>query len=318
MASAAPRICVVGSANVDLTFRAPQLPRPGETLAGTGFQIGCGGKGANQAVMAARLGGRVVMVGRVGRDIFGEQTLANFREQGIDTSGVLVDEKSPTGTAAIVVDDAAQNCIVVIAGANGRLSPADVRGAAATIRGADMLLCQLEVPLETTLEALRMAHAAGVRTILNPAPAQRLPAEVFPLTSLLVPNETEAETLTGVTVAGPGEGEAAARIMQGWGVPSVIITRGDQGVCLLESGRAEHLETVAVKAVDPTGAGDAFIGSLAVFWGRGLPLRQAAARASAVAALSVTRPGTQTAFPTLAEVEDFWRERTGPANEKAG
>jgi ribokinase len=300
-----PRLCVVGSCNVDLTFRAPQLPRPGETLAGTDLQIGCGGKGANQAVMAARLGAQVTMVSRIGRDMFGEQTLSNLREQGIDTGYVLVDEVAPTGTAAIIVDDAAQNSIVVVPGANGRVSPTDVRGAGGVIRGADVLLCQLEVPLETTLEAFRLARAGGIRTILNPAPAAPLPEELLELTTLLVPNETEAQALTGLTVAGPEQAEAAARTLMGRGVPAVIVTLGDQGAVLLEGKTAEHLPATIVTAVDPTGAGDVFIGSLAVFWAGGLSLRDAAARAGAVAALSVTRAGTQAAFPTRAEAEAF-------------
>src|SRR5262249_9190471 len=156
------RVCVVGSSNIDLTFRAARLPRPGETLPGHGFQLGFGGKGANQAVMAARLGAEGRMVSRVGRDVFGEQTLAHYRAEGIDTPQVRADAAGRTGTASIVVDDEARNCILVVAGANGALSPDDVRAAAEAIRTADVLLCQLEVPVETTAEALRLARAAGV------------------------------------------------------------------------------------------------------------------------------------------------------------
>src|SRR5262245_55570404 len=168
MTNGQARICVVGSSNIDLTFRAPRLPRPGETLAGRSCQLGFGGKGANQAVMAARLGAQVTMVTKVGRDVFGEQTLRNYRDQGIDTTHISIDAQRPTGTAVIVVDDDARNCIVVVPGANFGLSPDDVSRAAAAIAAADLLLCQLEVPLQTTLEAFRLAGSAGVYTVLNP------------------------------------------------------------------------------------------------------------------------------------------------------
>src|SRR5207237_10796204 len=194
---AAPRICVVGSANVDLTFRTPRLPAPGETLAGRSFHLGFGGKGANQAVMAARLGAHVALVGRVGHDLFGEQTARHLRGQGVDTAHLRADARHPTGVASIAVDDRAQNCILVVPGANAGLTPADVRQAADAIRAAAVVLCQLEVPVDAVLEAFRVARGAGVRTVLNPAPALPLPDELLRLTDLCVPNETEAEQLTG-------------------------------------------------------------------------------------------------------------------------
>jgi ribokinase len=300
-----PRICVVGSSNVDLTFRTPRLPRPGETLTGTGFQLGFGGKGANQAVMAARLGAHVSLVSKIGRDAFGEQTAENYRAQGIDTRHVLTDEQRPTGLAAILVDDQARNCILIVPGANLGLTPEDVRTAATSIREADVLLCQLEVPVETTLEALRLAKAAGVRTVLNPAPAVPLPEEAFRLADLCVPNETELELLSGCAVADPAEAEVAARVLLGRGAGRVIVTLGERGALIADAGSAEHVLAVPVAAVDSTGAGDAFIGSLAVFLAEGRPLPEAVRRANAVAALSVTRPGTQTSFPLRAEVEAF-------------
>jgi ribokinase len=302
MAHSHPRICVVGSANVDLTFRTPRLPRPGETLAGRHFHLGFGGKGANQAVMAARLGGQVAMIARVGRDVFGEQMTANLQREGIDTTHVLVDETRPSGSAAIVVDDNAQNCITVIAGANDALTPADVRAAADPIRTADVLVCQLEVPLNTCVEAFRIARAAGVRTILNPAPAQRLPPELLQLTDLCVPNETEVETITGQSVYHPHEARTAATAL---GVPLLIVTLGSRGAFVVDGVAVEHIPAPEVAAVDPTGAGDAFIGSLAVYWAEGLSVIEAARRASAVAALSVTRHGAQAAFPSRAEVQAF-------------
>jgi ribokinase len=288
---------------MDLTVRAPRLPRPGETLAGQAFHLGFGGKGANQAVMAARLGALVSIVTKVGRDVFGEQTLRNYQNVGIDSRYVLVDDQAPSGVASIIVDDAAQNCIVVVAGANGRLSPADVQTAAPAIQEADVLLCQLEVPLETTAAAFRLARAAGVRIVLNPAPAAPLADDLLRLTDVCVPNETEIQLLTGQPVTSLMEAEAAARLLAGRGLPAVVVTLGERGALLLEAGVVVPIPAVPVTATDPTGAGDAFIGSLAVYWARGLALAEAARRAAAVAALSVTRPGAQAAFPARAEVE---------------
>jgi ribokinase len=299
-----PHLCVVGSTNIDLTFRTTRMPKPGETLAGQGFQLGYGGKGANQAVMAARLGARVTMVGKVGRDVFGEGALRNYRDQGIDTDHVLIDGQRPTGVASIVVDDAARNCIIVMPGANLGLTPEDVRAAAAVIESAGVLLCQLEVPIETVAEALRIARAAKVTTILNPAPAVALPDELLRLADLCVPNENEIELLTGghgaVTVQ---DAAAAAWELLKRGPRTVIVTLGERGALIADAGSAEHLAAPRVEAVDSSGAGDAFIGALGVFLAAGAPLKEAVRRASAVAALSVTRLGTQTSFPTRAEIE---------------
>jgi ribokinase len=301
------RVCVVGSSNVDLTFRAPRLPRPGETLAGTSFRLGFGGKGSNQAVMAARLGATVTMVSRVGRDVFGEQTVRNYRDHSIDVTHVLTDATEPTGVAAILVDDDARNCILVIPGANQALKPADVQAAASAIRGANVVLCQLEIPVETALEAFRLARAAGVRTVLNPAPAQKLPAELLRLTDLCVPNQTEIELLTGQEVTTPEQAESAARTLLGFGPQTVLVTLGERGVVVVDGPHVEHVPAVAVQAVDPTGAGDVFIASVAVFLAEGMALTEAVRRASGAAALTVTRLGTQTAFPTRAEVEEMDR-----------
>jgi ribokinase len=299
------QICVVGSSNIDLTFRTPSLPRPGETVAGQAFHLGFGGKGANQAVMATRLGARVTMVSKVGRDVFGELTLANYREQGIDTTHVGADAARFSGVASIVVDDEARNCVLVVPGANLGLSPRDVQDAAAAIRSAAVLLCQLEVPADTTLEAFRIARSAGVRTVLNPAPAVPLPEELLRLTDLCVPNETEIELLTGQPATTLAEAETAARVLLERGPHTVLVTLGDRGALMVEGPTAEHVPAVPVKAVDPTGAGDAFIGSLAVFLAEGRPLREAVRRGNAVAAMSVTRLGTQVAFPRRPEVEAF-------------
>jgi ribokinase len=291
---------------MDLTFRTPRLPRPGETLTGHDFQQGFGGKGANQAVMAARLGADVTMVGRVGKDAFGEQTLANLRKEEIDTRHVFVDDKHSSGVASIVVDDNGQNLIIVIPGANGALSAEDIRQAAPAIQAAKMLLCQLEVPLATTLEAFRLARAGGVRTLLNPAPAQTLPEELLHLTDLCVPNESELELLTGQTLTTVEAVKRAGRQLLQRGPSTVIVTLGAEGALVMEHEREQQLPAEAVQAVDTTGAGDAFLGSLAVFLVEGVPLLEAVRRANTVAALSVTRPGAQASFPTYTDIQNFF------------
>jgi ribokinase len=297
------RICVVGSANVDLTFRTHRLPRAGETLSGRSLHIGMGGKGANQAVAVARLGAGVTFVACVGSDAFGTEALNRYRAEGIDTSFVRQDAARPTGTAAIVVDDKAENCIIVVPGANAGLTPEDVRKASSAIQHADAVLCQLETPLEATLEAFRLARAAGKLTVLTPAPVTLLPEELLRLCDLCVPNETEMELLVGQTVASTDDAHSAAAALRARGVRSVAVTMGDRGALLLDDTGATHVPAVRVEAVDTTGAGDAFTAALAVSLAQGLALREAARRASLVAALTVTRIGTQAAFPDRAQVD---------------
>jgi ribokinase len=290
---------------MDLTLRTARLPLPGETLAGQSFQTGFGGKGANQAVMAAQLGGLVRMIGSVGRDLFGEQILSHLRALDIDTRAIRIDDERPTGVAVIVVDDAAQNSILLVPGANYGLTVQDVETAADAIRQSQILIAQLEVSVEATVAAFRLAKAAGVFTILNPAPAQPLPGELLRQTDLCVPNEPEAEQLTGQPASTLSGAEAAARRLLARGSQAVIVTLGRQGCLAVDEEGADHLPAPAVAAVDTTGAGDAFVGSLAVFLAAGLPLRQAARRAGMAAALSVTRPGAQSSFPSQAEVDNF-------------
>lgn len=311
MTSKQANICVVGSSNIDLISKVPRLPVMGETMIGHSFHLGYGGKGANQAVMAAKLGAQVKMVTKLGRDVFGEGTLKNYREQGIDTTYVLFDDKLSSGVAPIFVNDNAQNFIVIIPGANGALSPADARGAAAAIESADLLVCQLETPLETTLEAFRIAKRSGVRTILNPAPAAALPDELLRLTDICAPNETETAMLTGLPVGTAAEAETAARALLDRGPEVVILTLGERGALVAERDRMTHVAALAVEAVDPTGAGDAFIGSLAVFLGEGLALADAVQRANAAAALSVTQVGTHVSFPRRSQMEAFFAARHG-------
>lgn len=305
MTTQPPKVCVVGSSMIDLISKAPRLPKLGETLVGQAFHMGYGGKGANQAVMAAKLGARVTMVTKLGRDVFGEGTLKNYREQGIDTTYVMFDETRFSGVAPIFVDDNAQNFIVIVPGANLGLSPADAQAARAVILAADLLVCQLEVPVETTLEAFRIAKSGNVRTILNPAPAAPIPDELLQLTDICAPNETETELLTGMPVQTLADAGAAAQRLRSRGAKAVILTLGERGALLVDGTEIEHIPAFKVDAVDPTGAGDAFIGSLATYLGAGLPFRDAIRRANAVAALSVTRIGTQVSFPQRAEADAF-------------
>lgn len=303
--SSKPKICVVGSCMIDLISRVPRLPKLGETMFGHEFHMGYGGKGANQAVMAAKLGAQVSMVAKLGRDVFGDGTLKNYQEQGIDTTHVRFDDTRFSGVAPIFVDDRAQNFIVIVPGANLGLSPADVQDARETIRASEILICQLEIPVETTLEAFRTAKSANVRTILNPAPAAPLPDELLQLTDICAPNETETELLTGLPVNTLAEAEAAARKLLARGPKTVILTLGERGALVADENTVESVPAIRVNAVDPTGAGDAFVGSLAVFLGEGLEFADAIRRANAVAALSVTRVGTQVSFPLRQEADEF-------------
>ncbi len=302
-----PVICMVGSSNIDLIARVPRLPAPGETLVGSSFSMGFGGKGANQAVMAARLGAKVNVVTKVGKDIFGQDTLKNYEAQGINTRYVLFDETRFSGVAPITVDDnTGQNSIVIVNGANDGLSPDDVRAATDAIQEAGILLCQLETPLETTLEAFRIAKNSGVTTVLNPAPARALPDELLQLTDIIIPNETETALLTGLPVETLEQAETAARALRDHGPSIVILTLGARGALFIEGERAPvFVQAQKVQAVDSTGAGDAFVGSLAYFLGSGKPLQVAVEKACEVATRSVLKIGTQTSFPHAADIPEI-------------
>ena len=309
MASQA-RICVVGSCMIDLISRVPRLPALGETLVGHSFHLGYGGKGANQATAAAKLGARVSMVARVGHDVFGQGTLDNFRSLGIGTTHVLQDADRFSGVAPIFVDDRAENVIVIVPGANYGLTPEDVRAAREEIASADVLCCQLEIPVESTLEAFRVARSAGVTTILNPAPAAPLPDELLGLTDICVPNEVELEMLTGYSAGSLEEAAHAAETLLARGPGHVIVTLGSRGSLVVTSGSTQHVPAVPVDAVDPTGAGDEFIGALAVFLAEGASMADATMAAAAAAAISVTRIGTQVSFPDRQEVERLLAARS--------
>lgn len=304
------KICVVGSANADLLCKLPRLPKMGETLMGSSFHLDCGGKGSNQAAMAVKLGADVTMVTKLGRDPLGEMTFRNYQNLGIDTRHVYWDEAHSTGVAPIFVDETGRNMIVIVPGANMTLTPTEVREARDAICAADVVVCQLEIPVECTLEAFRIARDAGVRTILNPAPAICLPQELLRLCDVVVPNENEAESLTGMTVATLKEAQAAGSVLLVRGSHAVVITLGERGALLLDGKNVVHVPAVKVRAVDTTGAGDAFVGSLAFFLGEGSQLRRAVERSNAVAALSVMKVGAQASFPTREEVERLIAERS--------
>ena len=303
------KIVVVGSSNTDLIVRAARLPGPGETVLGGDLATAAGGKGANQAVAAARLGADVAFVARVGQDMFGQGALEAFRREGLNTGYVTRDAEAPSGVALIVVGPDAQNLIAVAPGANSRLTPADVQAAQPAIAAANVMLLQLEIPLETVLAAAQAGRAAGLTVILNPAPAQPLPDEVLAAVDLLTPNETEAALL-----AGASEPEAAAAALLARGVRTVIVTLGEAGA-LVAAGPGDMARAPGfhVEAVDTTAAGDAFNGGLAVALARGELLRAAVRYAQAVAALSVTRLGAQPSLPRAAEVAQFLEEHPAVA-----
>jgi len=299
-----PKICVVGASNIDLISYAPRLPKLGETIPGTRFQMGFGGKGANQAVMAAKLGGDVAIVTKVGQDIFGEDTRKNFAKYGIDTTYAFATADSFTGVAPIWVEESSgNNAIIVALGANDLLSPADVGQARPALEAAQVVVCQWELQLDTALAALRIARAAGVMTIFNPAPARSsLPGEAYELSDIFCPNESETELLTGMPVATIDEAAAAGRECLARGAGNVILTLGERGSLLVTQQQITHVPAPQVRAVDTTGAGDAFVGSLAYFLAAGKSLTDAVERANRIAAVSVQAPGTQSSFPDVADL----------------
>ncbi len=301
-----PKICVVGACNIDLISYVPRMPAVGETLHGTRFHIGFGGKGANQAVMAAKLGADVTVIAKLGRDVFGEDTRKNFERFGIGTRHVHFTDQAFSGVAPIAVDPEGRNSIVIVTGANDLLTPAEIEAAQTEIAAADVLVCQLEIPLEPNLAALRLARAAGVTTIFNPAPAKpELPDEVFHLSDVFCPNETETQLLTGMPVGTLAEAESAARALLARGTGAVILTLGERGSLVVTPDAGQHVPALTVKAIDSTGAGDAYVGSLAYFTALGRPLLEAARRAGDIATRSVLKPGTQTSFPSRDEVLDL-------------
>lgn len=305
MATNSNSILVVGSSNTDMIIKMDRIPKPGETVLGGEFASAAGGKGANQAVGAARAGGSVTFIARVGKDMFGEQAIAGFVADQINVQYIVRDQAAPSGIALIFVGKDGENSIAVASGANGRLTPADVRRARTAFSHAKVMLLQLETPLETVLAAAELAAKQGVRVILNPAPARPLPDKPLKQLFLLTPNESEAELLTGIAVTDEAAATKAADQLLDRGVKNVIITMGARGAFIASDGIRELVPGFKVKAVDTTAAGDIFNGTLAVALAEAQPLKAAVRFASAAAAISVTRLGAQTSAPTRREIERF-------------
>jgi ribokinase len=307
-----PRIAVVGSANIDLTTFAQRFPKPGETIFGDKFDLGFGGKGANQAVAARLCGADVFMVARVGSDLFGPATIENFRKQGIDPTHVKVVEGLSSGVAPIFVEPDGQNRILVVKGANDAVTPASVDSAADALKSAVCIVLQFEIPTETVYYTIQFARKHEIRCILNPAPAQKIDMAAIAGLDYFVPNESEAETITGMPVKSVDDAKRCAQKLIAGGVKRVIITLGAKGSLLAGAEGSEHIPPFEVKSVDSTGAGDAFIGSFAVFLGEGVQEKEAVRRANLYAGLSTTGVGTQKSFYNRARFDAEWQTRTGP------
>ena len=304
-----PRIAIVGSANVDLTTFTDRFPKPGETIFGQKFDLGFGGKGANQAVAARLCGADVFMVARVGSDLFGPATIENFKKLGIDASHVQQVDGVSSGVAPIFVEPSGQNRIFVVKGANDELKPADVDAAADMLKSVDCIVLQFEIPLKTVYYTIAFARKNKVPCILNPAPGQPIDVAAIKDLDYFVPNESEAETITGMPVKNLEDGKKCAQKLVADGIRRVIITLGANGSLLATHDGIEHLSAFSVKCLDSTGAGDAFIGSFAVFLGEGLPEREAVRRANLYAGLSTTGVGTQKSFYARSRFDTEWAAR---------
>jgi ribokinase len=306
-----PRIAVVGSANIDLTTFTDQFPKPGETIFGQKFDLGFGGKGANQAVAARLCGADVFMVARVGSDLFGPATIKNFKKLGIDATHVKQVEGLSSGVAPIFVEPNGQNRILVVKGANDALKAADVDAAAETLKTVDCIVLQFEIPLETVYHAIAFARKHGIRCILNPAPGHPVNMQALASLDYFIPNESEAETITGVAVRNLEDARRCAEKLVASGIRRVIITLGANGALLAGQGISQHVPAFAVKSIDSTGAGDAFIGSFAVFLAEGLSEQEAVRCANLYAGLSTTEVGTQKSFFERSRFDAEWASRAG-------
>ncbi len=294
------KIVVIGSANTDMVVKSTKLPLPGETLLGGTFFMNAGGKGANQAVAAARAGGDVTLIAKVGNDIFGKQTIEGLQKENINTDYVFVDDTAPSGTALIMVNDDGENCIVVAPGANANLLPKDIE--AANTRDAEIILMQLEIPMETIVTAVKIAKSNNQKVVINPAPAQNLDDELLKGLFLITPNETEASLLTGIKVVDEETASQAADAFLNKGVQNVIITLGKQGAYFQNENIKLKINAPVVQAVDTTAAGDTFSGALTVAITENMAWENAIRFAVEAASLSVTRLGAQSSVPHRSEI----------------
>jgi ribokinase len=299
-----PKVVVVGSANTDFVLGVPDLPSKGETVLGDQFRVVRGGKGANQAVAAARLGADVTFVARLGTDSFGDQALSAYREEGIHTEFIVQDPEIHSGIALIMVNPSGENVIAVGPGANSRLSAQDVLAASAAIEQADCVLLQLEIPVEAVQAAAEIAHRHQVRVILNPAPARKLPQELLNKVNYLTPNETETAILAGEDPSSIGP-DSLPRLASALGVPKLVVTLGARGAAILQDGQATLIPSFPIKPVDTTASGDAFNGALAVALASGQTIAEAVRFANAAGAITATRPGAQPSLPTRKELDQF-------------
>jgi ribokinase len=296
------KIIVAGSMNMDMVVKTSHIPQPGETVLGGTFFMNPGGKGANQAIAVARLGAEVAFIGKIGDDIFGRQSSQLFEDEGVDITGLVADEDQPSGIALITVDEKGENSIVVAPGANARLYPEDVERSFENYPDAQILLVQLEIPLNTVQFAAELAKKQGVKVILNPAPANKSVPDFYKLIDIITPNVTEAEMLTGVKITDSDSALVAAKKLRSFGVPTVIITLGSSGAILLDGEEFHHIDAPKVTAVDTTAAGDVFNGALAVAISEGKPLPEATAFACKAASIAVTKLGAQASIPYRNEV----------------
>jgi ribokinase len=296
------RIVVIGSCNTDMVIKTDRLPTPGETVLGGTFLMNAGGKGANQAVTAARQGGQVTFISKTGNDVFGKQSVELYNAEGINTDFIFSDPKNPSGVALITVDSHGENCIVVASGANGSLSKADIESAREEIGRASFVLMQLEIPIETVEYAAEVARDKGVSVILNPAPARNLSEKLLKCLYVITPNEHEAEMLSGIKVTDWASAKKAADIISAKGVSNVVITMGAQGAFVKEADQYFTVEATRVIAIDTTAAGDSFSGSFCVGLAEGKTIKEAVQVATRVAAITVTRMGAQSSIPYRNEV----------------
>jgi ribokinase len=295
-------IIVIGSTNTDMVVRADHIPVPGETILGGTFFMNPGGKGANQAVAAARLGGDVTFICKTGTDIFGKDSSQLFAKEGINTGFVLQDEENPSGVALITVSDNAENSIVVAPGANSSLNPGEINKAGSIIGKAGAILIQLEIPIDTVKEAVLTAHKNGTLVVLNPAPAAKLSDDILKCVDIITPNETEAAILTGISVTDISSAEKAAIALHEKGINTVIITMGSKGAMLYHEDKKTVIPAPVVKAVDTTAAGDVFNGALVVALSEGMGMTEAVIFACRASSISVTRQGAQSSAPYRKEL----------------